>query len=281
MFIVGFDLGKRKFQLCILEENDRVAAELRIDTTTEALSKCFQRFSSARVLIEASTSSDWVSRYLESIGCEVVIGDPRFGPMYARADKKLKTDKRDAKALAEALRIGAFHAANRKSESSRKVRAAVLARHALVMSGTRLINQVRALCERVGCAPDCITHRAGPWHRHPHRADVQVCRRKPKQIRVCTTRGELPRPCSARAELGGEETPRRRHHQDRRHADPLILVADGREHHEEERAIFANEEVGAPYRRAARQTESCDRVGAQALSRALRPLARRHVVHAA
>ena len=36
----------------------------------------------ARVLLEATTESEWVARHLESLGHEVVVADPNYAPMY-------------------------------------------------------------------------------------------------------------------------------------------------------------------------------------------------------
>ena len=53
-------------------------------------------------MIEASTDSEWVARCLEAFGHEVIVADPNFAPMYATRTRKVKTDRRDARALAEA-----------------------------------------------------------------------------------------------------------------------------------------------------------------------------------
>jgi transposase len=150
MFIVGLDLGKRKSQLCIQEGTGKVLAETRCHTTRGDLTVALSKFAGARVLLEASTSSQWVARHLRSLGFDVVIGDPRFGPMYAHANKKIKTDKRDARALADALRMGALKPVHQKSERSRRYHGELLVRAELVASRTRLINQLKALCEREG-----------------------------------------------------------------------------------------------------------------------------------
>ena len=62
----------------------------------------------ARILIEASTDSEWVARCLEALGHEVIVADPNFAPMYATRSRKVKTDRRDARALAEACLLGAY-----------------------------------------------------------------------------------------------------------------------------------------------------------------------------
>ena len=47
----------------------------------------------ARVLIEASTESEWVARYIEGLGHEVIVADPNIAAMYASRSRKVKTDK--------------------------------------------------------------------------------------------------------------------------------------------------------------------------------------------
>jgi transposase len=61
----------------------------------------------ARVLIEASTESEWVARCLEELEHEVIVADPNFAPMYATRSRRVKTDRRDARALIDACRLGA------------------------------------------------------------------------------------------------------------------------------------------------------------------------------
>lgn len=156
MFIVGFDLGKRNSQVCVQDENGELLAELRIKTTRDDLTTTFAKFPKAQVLIEASTSSDWVARVLEGIGCDVVVGDPRFSLMYAQTNKKVKNDKRDARALADARRLKAFRRAHRKSDAARELSGRIRVRAQLLRMRTKLINLVRAQCEREGViVPAC------------------------------------------------------------------------------------------------------------------------------
>jgi transposase len=86
----------------------------------------------ARILIEASTDSEWVTRRLEALGHEVIVADPNFAPMHATRSRKVKTDRRDARALAEACLPGAYRPAHRLSDPQRHVRGRRLVRDALV-----------------------------------------------------------------------------------------------------------------------------------------------------
>ncbi len=135
--------------MCILEEDCSII-EKRIRTLRERFAEVFGGRPKARILVESSTESEWVARCLESLGHEVVVADPNFSPMYATRSRKVKTDKRDARTLAEACRLGAYKAAHRTSDERRHRRAQLAAREVLVRTRTRLISLMRSLLRREG-----------------------------------------------------------------------------------------------------------------------------------
>jgi transposase len=96
------------------------------------------------------TESEWVARHLESLGHEVIVADPGFAPMYATRSKKVKTDKRDARTLAEACVLGAYRATHRVSVEQRHVRSELLVRDSLVRTRTRYVSLIKAAVRREG-----------------------------------------------------------------------------------------------------------------------------------
>jgi transposase len=146
---VGMDVHKKETQVCILTEAGEVL-ECRIRTQRERFADVFQGRPRARILVEASTESEWVARCLEGLGHEVVVADPNFAPMYATRSRRVKTDKRDARTLAEACRLGADKPAYRTSDARRHLRAQLAVREALVRTRTRYISLMRALVRREG-----------------------------------------------------------------------------------------------------------------------------------
>jgi transposase len=102
------------------------------------------------MLIEASTDSEWVARCPEVLGHEVMMADPNFAPMYATRSRKVKTDRRDARALAEACLLGAYRPVHRLSAPQRHVRGRLGVRDALVHTRTRCISVLRALLGQYG-----------------------------------------------------------------------------------------------------------------------------------
>lgn len=120
MDTIGLDLHKRESQLCIIDSQGEII-EKRIVTSRDRFTAVLGGRDRCRILLEASTASEWVARHLESLGHEVIVADPGFAPMYATRSK-VKTDKRDARILAEACILGAYRVTHRVSAEQRHVR---------------------------------------------------------------------------------------------------------------------------------------------------------------
>src|SRR5215472_5717147 len=146
---IGIDLHKRESQICLLAEGGELI-ERRIRTEPQRFAEALGGRAPAQVLLESSTESEWVARCLEALGHHVVVADPNFAPMYATRTRKVKTDRRDARALAEACRLGASCPAHRLSDAQRHVRARLTIRDALVRTRTRYISLIRALLRQHG-----------------------------------------------------------------------------------------------------------------------------------
>ena len=149
MTTIGLDLHKRESQLCIAHD-DGAIEERRIVTSRDRFTAVLGELDLARILLEASTESEWVACHLESLGHEVIVADPNFAPMYATRYRRVKTDRRDAYTLMEACRLGAYRTAHRSSDARRHVRAQLAVREALVRTRTRYTAIIKSLVRRDG-----------------------------------------------------------------------------------------------------------------------------------
>lgn len=149
MDTIGFDLHKRESQLCTIT-TDGELVEQRIQTSRARLTAVLGGRPPARILLEAATESEWVARHLESFGHTVTVADPSFAPMYATRSSRVKTDKRDARTLCDALRLGADRPIHRASDAQRHVRAQLAVRDALVRTRTRYVAIIKAFVRREG-----------------------------------------------------------------------------------------------------------------------------------
>lgn len=146
---VGIDLGRAESQISILTEAGELVGQ-RIRTERDRFIKVLGDRPRARILIEASTESEWVARCLEELGHEVIVADPNYAPMYAQRSRRVKTDRRDAEALAQACRLGAYRPAHRTSDHQRHIRALLGVRESLVRTRVRWIVLIRSLLRREG-----------------------------------------------------------------------------------------------------------------------------------
>ena len=149
MDYVGLDLGTTASQICLLSESGQLF-EQRLTTSPACLREAFGARPRARILVEASTESEWVAQVLEGCGHEVIVADPNFSLMYATRSKRVKTDARDARALCEAARVGAYREVRRRSARQRQRQAELAVRDSLVRARTQQINLCRALLRGAG-----------------------------------------------------------------------------------------------------------------------------------
>lgn len=168
MEYVGIDLHKRQSQICILTEAGELI-EQTVATTRERFSAVFGSRSRARILVEASTESEWVAQCLEGLGQDVIVADPNYAPMYPERRRRVKTNRRDAQTLATACRLGAYRPAHRVSAAQRRIRQQLLVREALVRTRTRTIAMTGALIRGEG-----LRVRSGPAEHFRQRVEAVV-----------------------------------------------------------------------------------------------------------
>jgi len=76
----AIDLHKKESQIRIVTEGGAVV-DRRIATTCERFAALFRGRPPMRILVEASTESEWVAQHLATLGHEVIVADPTFAPM--------------------------------------------------------------------------------------------------------------------------------------------------------------------------------------------------------
>jgi transposase len=142
------DLHLRRSQVRIIDEQEQVVLDRRVDTTPADFERIFAGRARMRIPIESSTESEWVAQRLEGLGHEAVVVDPTYAAMYGSRSRKVKTDKRDVAALALANRRGVYRRAHRVPAATRTLRQQLRIRR-WSSSGRGWIS-ARCWCRRVG-----------------------------------------------------------------------------------------------------------------------------------
>ena len=162
---VGLDMGDKIHSICMLDAKGKVAERSEVANTAVAIRKRFERMKPCLVAMEAGTHSGWVSRILEELGHEVLVGNPR--KLRAIWDSDRKDDIRDAEMLARIARFDPqlLHPIRHRGKEAQCDLAAIKARDELVKVRTALIAHVRGLVKSFGdrlptCSPECFHLRA-------------------------------------------------------------------------------------------------------------------------
>lgn len=146
----AIDLHKKTSEVRIVNEAGTVVSDQRIATTREAFTRIWSGRPRMRMLFESSTESEWVAQHLESLGHEVIVADPNYLPMYGQRSRRIKTDRRDVAALAEACRLGIYRRAHRVAAATRALRQRLRTRRLLVAQRSAQISLLRAVLRQEG-----------------------------------------------------------------------------------------------------------------------------------
>lgn len=148
---IGVDLHQAFFQACAVTASGARAWEDRFPRTAEGIAaliaRCDQRTAMA---VEASTPTWHVADALAGAVGELRIVDPAKTKL--KAGYAAKTDRLDARRLADALRRDSVVGIYYPPVAIRELRELCRGRHALVQVRTALINRVRAVLLRQGMA---------------------------------------------------------------------------------------------------------------------------------
>jgi transposase len=128
----AIDVSLKLSSVCIVDAAGKVVRETKVETHPEALVKLFKDLGLPLILIglEAGPLSQWLYAGLTEAGFETVLMETRHVKK-ALSASTVKTDRRDARGMAQLLRMGWFRPVHAKSVGSQEVRALLVARKKL------------------------------------------------------------------------------------------------------------------------------------------------------
>jgi transposase len=146
----AIDRHMRYSQIRIIDDAGRIVRDQRVPTTRERLTQAFATDGPMRILLETGTESEWVAQALEAARHEVIVADPNYAPMYGELTRRIKTDRRDVAALAEANRRGWYRPAHRTSAAQRETKQILRGRRFLVQARSGAVSLLRSLLRQSG-----------------------------------------------------------------------------------------------------------------------------------
>ena len=162
---IGMDLGDKNHAVCVFDQNGAICYQGTIPNRRDDLVRFFAQYHGATVALEAGTHSPWISRLLETLGCQVLVGNPRKLRVIWDSDRK--NDSRDAEMLARIARFDPrlLYPINHREEQAQVDMELLQARDMLVKTRTSLINHVRGTVKALGgrlgsCSAACFHRKA-------------------------------------------------------------------------------------------------------------------------
>jgi transposase len=150
-YFAGLDVSLEETTVCVVDEEGRIVREARVPSEPEALVAFLQGLGLAleRVGLEACSLSAWLYEGLTAAGLPAVCLETRHAKA-AMSAMPNKTDRNDARAIAQIVRTGWFRAVHVKSPACRSWRALLAARRLVLNKLRDIENGVRALLRETG-----------------------------------------------------------------------------------------------------------------------------------
>src|SRR3954468_15020300 len=125
----GIDVSLERSSVCVVDATGRIVREAKVAAEPEALVVLLRQLGLplARVGLEAGPLSQWLHAGLAEAGFEAVLLETRHVKA-ALSAMVVKTDRKDARGIAQLLRMGWYRPVHRKSPDAQEVRALLVGR---------------------------------------------------------------------------------------------------------------------------------------------------------
>lgn len=150
-YFAGLDVSLEETAICVVDGTGGIVREARVASEPEALVSFFgaSGMEMARVGLEACSLTAWLQAGLSAAGIPAICIETRQAKA-AMGAMPNKTDRNDARGIAQIMRTGWYRVVHVKSPSCRSWRALLTARRMLLNKRRDVENGIRALLREVG-----------------------------------------------------------------------------------------------------------------------------------
>ena len=150
-YFAGLDVSLEETAVCIIDEVGRIVREARVASEPEAPVRFFGAcgMGMERVGLEACSLTAWLHAGLTKVDIPAICIETRQAKA-AMGAMPNKTDRNDARGIAQIMRTGWYRAVHVKSSTCRSWRALLTARRMMLNKRRDLENGVRALLREAG-----------------------------------------------------------------------------------------------------------------------------------
>ena len=159
MFYVGLDVSVARTAVCIMEAAGRVVREQSVASTPEAIAAAIAAFGMQveRVGLEAGINSAWIARGLLEAELPVIVIDATHAAAALKTGFRNKTDKNDARGIADLMRVNKFRAVSVKSVAAQRDRGLLTVREQLRRQSLDARNTLWSILQLEGLKPPKLT----------------------------------------------------------------------------------------------------------------------------
>lgn len=150
-YFAGLDVSLEETAICIVDDAGRIVREARVASEPQALAAFFAAcgMRMERIGLEACSLTAWLHGGLTEAGLPAICIEARQAKA-AMGAMPNKTDRNDARGIAQIMRTGWYRAVHVKSAACRSWRALLTARRMVLNKRRDVENGIRALLREVG-----------------------------------------------------------------------------------------------------------------------------------
>ena len=154
----GIDVSLELSSVCIVDASGKIVREAKVCSEPDVLVAFFKglSFPINRIGLEAGPLSQWLHAGLTRAGFETVLLETRHVKA-ALSAMSVKTDRNDARGIAQLMRMGWFRPVHAKTIGSREVRALLVARRQLLSKLMDLEASMRGILRGFGLKMGVVT----------------------------------------------------------------------------------------------------------------------------
>ncbi len=160
-YYAGIDVSLELSSVCIVDAKGKIVKEAKVESEPAALVDFLRGLDMSidRIGLEAGPLSQWLNAGLTSLGFDTVLLETRHVKA-ALSAMTVKTDRKDARCIAQLLRMGWFRPVHCKSVGSQEVRALLVARKLLLGKLLDIESSIRGILRGFGLKMSQVTRKS-------------------------------------------------------------------------------------------------------------------------
>lgn len=150
-YFTGLDVSLNTTAICIMDETGKIVREVTTETDPQMITEAILAtgLPVERVALECCGISHWLTRELSNLNLPVICIDSRKMSAAISINAN-KTDKNDAREIANALRTGYYKEIYQKQDTVVETQTLLTVRRALIDQRTSIINCIRGILKSQG-----------------------------------------------------------------------------------------------------------------------------------